>query len=47
LRDQSVDFSTSLGCGEGNFEKHSLGDEKYRRGGKGKCGLVSSELQDI
>jgi hypothetical protein len=27
--------------------KRSLGDEKYRRGGKGKCGLVSSDLQDV
>jgi hypothetical protein len=36
-----------LGCGEGSFGKRSLGDEKSRRGGKGKCGLVSSNLQDV
>jgi hypothetical protein len=39
-RDQSGDLSTSSGCGEGNFGKGSLGDEKSRRGGKGKRGLV-------
>jgi hypothetical protein len=46
-RDRSGDLSTTSGCGEGSSRKRSLGDEKSRRGGKGKCGLVSSDLQDV
>jgi hypothetical protein len=46
-RDRSGDPSTSSGCGEGKSRKPSLGDEKSRRGGQGKHGLVSSDLQDV
>jgi hypothetical protein len=41
LRDQSGDLLNTSGCGEGISRKRSLGDEKSRRGGKGKWGLVS------
>jgi hypothetical protein len=46
-RDRSGDLSTSSRCGEGKSRKRSLGDEKSRRGGKGKHELVSSDLKNV